>query len=141
MEHIALELGLFGLDLGLCNLDLGLVGFVLGLVCFSLTVVSSAAGLSSPSVTISGGQSLAFTAPSSPVHGPLAPAPASASAPQSPCLTSARPQVCAMGRGLVPESSCGTEVVQQRLDQTSTSLAAALKAVERKLNQDDNSNR
>lgn len=147
MEHIALELGLFGLDFGLCNLDLGLVGFVLGLelglVSFSLTVVSSAAGLSSPSVTISGGQSLAFTAPSSPVHGPPAPAPApaSASAPQSPCLTSARPQVCAMGRVLVPESSCGTEVVQQRLDQTSTSLAAALKAVEKKLNQDGNSNR
>lgn len=92
-------------------------------------------------MTVSGVQSVAFTAPSSPVHGPLTPAPASASAPQSPCLTLARSQVCVAGRGLVPESSCGTEVVQQRLDQTSTSLAAALKAVERKLNQEENSDR
>uniref|UniRef100_A0A3Q3SKS3 Caskin-2-like n=1 Tax=Mastacembelus armatus TaxID=205130 RepID=A0A3Q3SKS3_9TELE len=38
-----------------------------------------------------------------------------------------------------PSSYCGTEVVQQRLDQTSTSLAAALKAVERKLKLVDNS--
>lgn len=44
-----------------------------------------------------------------------------------------------MGRGNVPES--GTEVVQQRLDQTSTSLEAALKAVEKKLNQEDNTER
>lgn len=33
----------------------------------------------------------------------------------------------------------GTEVAQQRLDETSSSLAAALKAVESKLNQDDSS--
>ena len=92
-------------------------------------------------MTVSGVQTVAFTAPSSPVHGPpaLPPAPASASAPQSPSLTSARPQACASGRGL--ESSVGAEMVQQRLDQTSTSLAAALKAVERKLNQEDNSDR
>lgn len=55
------------------------------------------------------------------------------SAPQSPCLTSGRSQVHPRGQGL------GTEVVQQRLDQTSSSLAAALQAVETKLNQDDSS--
>uniref|UniRef100_A0A3B4WV40 Caskin-2-like n=1 Tax=Seriola lalandi dorsalis TaxID=1841481 RepID=A0A3B4WV40_SERLL len=64
-------------------------------------------------------QSVAFTSPSSPSHGPSALAP-----------------VCVVGPGLVPEASCGTEVVQQRLDQTSTSLEAALKAVERKLEDD-----
>ncbi|KAL7377972.1 hypothetical protein ABVT39_006829 [Epinephelus coioides] len=96
-------------------------------------LASQAAGLSSPSVTVNAVQSVAFTSPSSPCHGPPAPAP------QSPSLTSGRPQVCVVGPGLVPETSCGTEVVQQRLDQTSTSLAAALKAVERKLNLEDNS--
>lgn len=101
--------------------------------------LSLAAGRSSPPVTISGSQSLAFTAPSSPVH--VTPPSVSASAPQSPCLTSARTQVCTVGRCLVPESSCGTEVVQQRLAQTSTSLAAALKAVERKLNQEETPDR
>ncbi|XP_049925428.1 caskin-2-like isoform X9 [Epinephelus moara] len=96
-------------------------------------LASQAAGLSSPSVTVNAVQSVAFTSPSSPCHGPPAPAP------QSPSLTSGRPQVCVVGPGLVPETSCGTGVVQQRLDQTSTSLAAALKAVERKLNLEDNS--
>lgn len=47
--------------------------------------------------------------------------------------------MCVVGPGLPPESTCGTEVVQQRLDQTSTSLEAALKAVERKLNLEDSS--
>uniref|UniRef100_A0A3B4X8Q1 Caskin-2-like n=1 Tax=Seriola lalandi dorsalis TaxID=1841481 RepID=A0A3B4X8Q1_SERLL len=124
--------------------------------------ISEAAGLSSPAVTVSVVQSVAFTSPSSPSHGPsaLAPAPAPppapapapapppppapapaqapapTSAPQSPSLAAARPQVCVVGPGLVPEASCGTEVVQQRLDQTSTSLEAALKAVERKLEDD-----
>ncbi|XP_069021537.1 caskin-2-like isoform X1 [Embiotoca jacksoni] len=102
------------------------------------SLLAAQAGLSSPTVTVSVVQSLAFTAPSSPAHGPPAPATAP-QAPQSPSLAAARPEVCAVGPGLVPESSCGTEVVQQRLDQTSTSLAAALKAVERKLNQEDNS--
>ncbi|XP_041812651.1 caskin-2-like isoform X4 [Chelmon rostratus] len=101
-------------------------------------LAAQAAGLSSPSVTVSVVQSVAFTCPSSPAHGPPAPPPAP-QAPQSPSLTAARPQVCVVGPGLVPESSCGTEVVQQRLDQTSTSLEAALKAVERKLNLEDNS--
>nr|XP_046271043.1 caskin-2-like isoform X2 [Scatophagus argus] len=101
------------------------------------SLLAAQAGLSSPSVTVSGVQSVAFTCPSSPAHGP--PTPATASPPQSPSLTAARSQVCVMGGGLVPESSCGTEVVQQRLDQTSTSLEAALRAVERKLNLEDNS--
>uniref|UniRef100_A0A8C4DK84 Caskin-2 n=1 Tax=Dicentrarchus labrax TaxID=13489 RepID=A0A8C4DK84_DICLA len=105
-------------------------------------VVSSAAGPSSPSVTVSGVQSVAFSSPSSPAHWPLAPAPAPAPpAPQSPSLTAAMPHVCVVGPGLIPESSCGTEVVQQRLDHTSTSLEAALMAVERKLNLEDNSDR
>ncbi|XP_023258563.1 caskin-2-like [Seriola lalandi dorsalis] len=125
-------------------------------------LAAQAAGLSSPAVTVSVVQSVAFTSPSSPSHGPsaLAPAPAPppapapapapppppapapaqapapTSAPQSPSLAAARPQVCVVGPGLVPEASCGTEVVQQRLDQTSTSLEAALKAVERKLEDD-----
>ncbi|XP_041812648.1 caskin-2-like isoform X2 [Chelmon rostratus] len=102
------------------------------------SLLAAQAGLSSPSVTVSVVQSVAFTCPSSPAHGPPAPPPAP-QAPQSPSLTAARPQVCVVGPGLVPESSCGTEVVQQRLDQTSTSLEAALKAVERKLNLEDNS--
>ncbi|KAM8844354.1 caskin-2 isoform 2-T2 [Spinachia spinachia] len=95
----------------------------------------TAAGLPSTSVTVSGIQSVAFTSPSSPVYGPRGPAHPS---PHSPSLA-ARPQVCVVGPGSGPESSCGTEVVQQRLDQTSTSLEAALKAVERKL--EDNSDR
>uniref|UniRef100_A0A4W6FII6 CASK interacting protein 2 n=1 Tax=Lates calcarifer TaxID=8187 RepID=A0A4W6FII6_LATCA len=99
--------------------------------------------LAAQAVTVSVVQSVAFTAPSSPAHGHPASAPVSAltsvSAPQSPSLTAARPQVCVVGPGHVPESSCGTEVVQQRLDQTSTSLEAALIAVERKLNLEDNS--
>uniref|UniRef100_A0A3Q1BHN8 Caskin-2 n=1 Tax=Amphiprion ocellaris TaxID=80972 RepID=A0A3Q1BHN8_AMPOC len=87
---------------------------------------------SSPTVTISVVQSVAFASPSSPAHRP----PASASAPQSPSLAAARPQVCVVGLGHLHEES---EVVQQRLDQTSTSLAAALMAVESKLSLDDSS--
>ncbi|XP_056262253.1 caskin-2-like isoform X3 [Pseudoliparis swirei] len=97
-------------------------------------LAAHAAGPSSPSVAISVVQSVTFSSPSCPVFGPRAPAP---QAPQSPSLAAARPQVCVVDPGCGPESSCGTEVVQQRLDQTSTSLAAALKAVERKL--EDNS--
>lgn len=139
----------YKLDLRLIPLDLVLLVFYL------LLPVSSTAGLSPPAVTVSGVQSVAFASPSSPAHGPPspalaqaqapvpvpapAPALAPASAPQSPSLSAARTQVCLVGPGLVPESSGGTEVVQQRLDQTSTSLEAALKAVERKLNLEDNS--
>ncbi|XP_070703297.1 caskin-2-like [Pempheris klunzingeri] len=98
-------------------------------------LAAQAAGRSSPPVTVTVVQSVAFTSPPSPAPA----APAAAPAPQSPSLTAARAQVCVVGPGPVPESSCGTEVVQQRLDQTSTSLEAALKAVERKLNQEENS--
>ncbi|CAJ1075620.1 caskin-2-like isoform X2 [Xyrichtys novacula] len=94
------------------------------------------AGPSSPSVTVCGIQTVAFSSPSSPVHIPRAPSP---QAPHSPSMTAARAQVCTVGRGNMPESNSGTEVVQQRLDQTSTSLEAALKAVERKLNREDHS--
>ncbi|XP_029015795.1 caskin-2-like isoform X3 [Betta splendens] len=97
---------------------------------------AQAPGLSSPAVTVSVVQSVAFASPSSPSHGPLVPK--TASAPQSPARTAVRPQVCVVGPGLVPESHCGTAVVQQRLDQTSTSLEAALIAVERKLNLEEN---
>ncbi|XP_026211021.1 caskin-2-like isoform X3 [Anabas testudineus] len=99
-------------------------------------LAAQAPGLSSPAVSVSVVQSVAFTSPSSPSHGPLLAAPGSA--PQSPVMTATRPQVCVVGPGLVPESHCGTAVVQQRLDQTSTSLEAALMAVERKLNLEDN---
>lgn len=96
----------------------------------------STGGLSGSSVAVSGGQSLAFTAPSSPVHGParLSPAgPLSVSAPQSPCLAMARPQG--------DPWSQRNPVVEQRLEETSSSLAAALKAVEKKLSQEDVSSR
>lgn len=49
--------------------------------------------------------------------------------------------MCVSGRGLPPDSARGAEVVQQRLEETSTSLAAAVKAVERKLTQEDKSDR
>lgn len=87
-------------------------------------------------MAVSGGQSLAFTAPSSPVHGParLSPAgPLSVSAPQSPCLAPARPQG--------DPWSQRNPVVERRLEETSSSLAAALKAVEKKLSQEDVSSR
>nr|XP_024658049.1 caskin-2 isoform X4 [Maylandia zebra] len=93
-------------------------------------------GLSSPTVTVSVVQSLAFASPSSPARGPPAP---SAQAPQSPSLAAGRSHIYALGPGLPPEPSVGVEVAQQRLDQTSTSLAAALKDVERKLNVENSS--
>ncbi|KAM4530219.1 caskin-2 isoform 11-T11 [Odontesthes bonariensis] len=79
---------------------------------------------SSPTVTVSVVQSVAFT---------------SSPAPQTPSLAAGGHQVCVVGPGHLPESSGGTEVVQQKLDQTSTCLAAALKAVERKLEDDSDS--
>ncbi|KAM3863461.1 caskin-2 [Diretmus argenteus] len=96
-------------------------------------LAAQAAATSSPSVTVSVVQSVAFTSPPTPTHGPQPPAP------QSHPLIAAKPQVCVVGPGLSPESSSGTVVVQHRLDQTSTSLEAALKAVERKLTLEDNS--
>ncbi|XP_029913164.1 caskin-2 isoform X2 [Myripristis murdjan] len=97
------------------------------------SLLAAQAAAASPGVTVSVVQSVAFTSPSTPTHGPPAPAP------QSHPLVAAKPQVCIVGPGLGPESSPGTVVVQQRLDQTSTSLEAALKAVERKLTQEDHS--
>ncbi|MEQ2294906.1 hypothetical protein AMECASPLE_008609 [Ameca splendens] len=94
----------------------------------------SSGGRSSPTLTISVVQSVAFA--SSPNHRPASPAP---QAPHSPSLAARRHHACPLGSSLTPESSSDTEEVQQRLDQTSTSLAAALKAVEKKLNQDDSS--
>ncbi|KAM9392919.1 caskin-2 isoform 2-T4 [Pholidichthys leucotaenia] len=96
------------------------------------SLLTAQAGLPPPTLTVSVVQSVAFASPSSPSHGPLAPDP------QNPSLAAARPQVCLVGPGHPPDSSSVTEVAQQRLDQTSTCLAAALKAVERKLNLEDN---
>ncbi|KAM6905203.1 caskin-2 [Xenentodon cancila] len=89
------------------------------------SLLAAQAGLSSPTVTVSVVQSVAFSSPSSPACGSPVPSPT----PQSPSLAAQIHQ----GPGHLPESSGGAEVGYQRLDQTSTSLAAALKAVERKL--------
>uniref|UniRef100_A0A8C6MHZ1 Caskin-2 n=1 Tax=Nothobranchius furzeri TaxID=105023 RepID=A0A8C6MHZ1_NOTFU len=97
--------------------------------------VQSEAGRSSPTVTVSVVQSVAFA---SPAHGPPALVMV-AQAPQSPSVATWRHQSCPVEASLDSDSSSETEVVQQRLDQTSTSLAAALKAVEKKLNQEDRS--
>ncbi|XP_047212551.1 caskin-2-like isoform X2 [Girardinichthys multiradiatus] len=98
------------------------------------SLLAAQGGRSSPMLTISVVQSVAFA--SSPTHRPASPAP---QAPHSPSLAARRHHTCPLGSSLTPESSSDTEEVQQRLDQTSTSLAAALKAVEKKLNQDDSS--
>nr|XP_015831778.2 caskin-2 isoform X2 [Nothobranchius furzeri] len=95
----------------------------------------AAQGRSSPTVTVSVVQSVAFA---SPAHGPPALVMV-AQAPQSPSVATWRHQSCPVEASLDSDSSSETEVVQQRLDQTSTSLAAALKAVEKKLNQEDRS--
>ncbi|KAM4717550.1 caskin-2 isoform 3-T3 [Anableps anableps] len=94
------------------------------------SLLAAQEGRSSPTLTISVVQSVAFA--SSPTHGPTAPGP---QAPHSPSMAARRHQGCPLS----PDSSSETEEVQQRLDQTSTSLAAALKAVEKKLNQDGSS--
>lgn len=105
-------------------------------------ILFHSAGLSSPTLTISVVQSVAFASPSSPAHRPSAPAVApAAQAPQSPSLTAGRPHSPVVGPGLHTEPSAGMEVAQQRLDQTSTSLEAALKAVERKLNVENSCDR
>ncbi|XP_038151186.1 caskin-2-like isoform X5 [Cyprinodon tularosa] len=93
------------------------------------SLLASHAGRSSPTLTISVVQSVAFS--SSAPQGPPAP--------HSPSLAARRHQALPLGPSLTPESSSETEEVQQRLDQTSTSLAAALEAVETKLIQDGGS--
>uniref|UniRef100_A0A3Q2D0N4 CASK interacting protein 2 n=1 Tax=Cyprinodon variegatus TaxID=28743 RepID=A0A3Q2D0N4_CYPVA len=95
------------------------------------SLLASHAGRSSPTLTISVVQSVAFS--SSAPQGPPAPAP------HSPSLAARRHQALPLGPSLTPETSSETEEVQQRLDQTSTSLAAALEAVETKLIQDGGS--
>lgn len=104
-------------------------------VCL-LTFLSSAAA-ASPSgtsgVTVNVVQSVAFASPSTPTHAPPAPVP------QTQPAVPPKPQVCVVGPGLCPDSAPGAVMMQQRLDQTSTSLEAALKAVERKLTLDDTS--
>lgn len=79
-------------------------------------------------------QSVAFTSP----PPPPSPAPA---APNLPPAVPAKPQVCVVGPGMGPESlpHPADGAVQQRLEQTNSSLEAALKAVERKLILEDNS--
>ncbi|XP_032442361.1 caskin-2 isoform X2 [Xiphophorus hellerii] len=91
------------------------------------SLLAAQGGQSSPTLTVSVVQSVAFASSAAP--GPTAPGPP---APRSPSLAARRP----VGSPLSSESSSETEEVQQRLDQTSSSLAAALKAVETKLNQD-----
>lgn len=87
--------------------------------------VLSPAGPSSPTVTVSVVQSVVFGSPG--------PAGLASQTHQK------KPQGCSLGPDPVPESLSETRVVQQRLDQTSTCLAAALKAVERNLDQDQGS--
>ncbi|XP_023204906.1 caskin-2 isoform X5 [Xiphophorus maculatus] len=96
------------------------------------SLLAAQGGRSSPTLTVSVVQSVAFA--SSAVPGPTALGPP---APRSPSLAARRP----VGSPLSSESSSETEEVQQRLDQTSSSLAAALKAVETKLNQDGSEGR
>ncbi|XP_061761793.1 caskin-2-like isoform X5 [Nerophis ophidion] len=94
---------------------------------------NSSAGPKSPSVNISVVQSLAFASP------PNTPP---AACPPSPALSTANGQalgvqalgVQALGVQALGVQALGVQAVsQQRLDETSTSLEAALKAVERKL--------
>ncbi|XP_014881401.1 caskin-2-like [Poecilia latipinna] len=96
------------------------------------SLLAAQGGRSSPTLTVSVVQSVAFA--SSAVSGPTALGPP---APRSPSLAARRP----VGSPLSSESSSETEEVQQRLDQTSSSLAAALKAVETKLTQDGSEGR
>ncbi|XP_077413466.1 caskin-2 isoform X2 [Vanacampus margaritifer] len=91
------------------------------------SLLAAQGGHGSPAVNVSVVQSLAFgtaMSPWSPSRGPSPPpAPPFCPAPPSPSAT----RIQALG------GPGGSEVVQQKLDETSTSLAAALKAVERKL--------
>ncbi|KAI1896669.1 hypothetical protein AGOR_G00097140 [Albula goreensis] len=81
-----------------------------------------------PSVSVSVVQSVAFASPSP--SSPLSPAAPALCQPVKP----GKPQACVAG----PEPGPGSVLVHKRLEQTSTSLEAALKAVERKLILEDN---
>ncbi|XP_034045747.1 caskin-2-like isoform X2 [Thalassophryne amazonica] len=93
------------------------------------SLLAAQAAASPPALTVTVVQSVAFTSPSSPVRA------SSPAAPRNPTPT--KTQVSMMTPGSVTEVLYGAEVVQQRLEQTSTSLEAALKAAERKLNLED----
>uniref|UniRef100_A0A3P8YML0 CASK interacting protein 2 n=1 Tax=Esox lucius TaxID=8010 RepID=A0A3P8YML0_ESOLU len=72
--------------------------------------------------------------PGSPLKPPLSPKPPGS---RGPPVTAPKP-VHVGGPGVDSDPGAVVEVQQQRLEQTSTSLEAALKAVERKLTQEDN---
>ncbi|XP_041719578.2 caskin-2 isoform X6 [Coregonus clupeaformis] len=94
--------------------------------------LAAATAIVPPTVTVNMVQSLAFSAPPSPTPSRCPPGP------QSQAAQTGKPQVCVVGPGPGVESGPGVVVVQQqRLEQTSTSLEAALKAVERKLTEED----
>ncbi|XP_034151137.1 caskin-2 isoform X3 [Esox lucius] len=94
--------------------------------------LASATAIVPPTVTVNPVQSLAFSSPPSPTHTLVAPL----VVPQS---QAAHPgSVHVGGPGVDSDPGAVVEVQQQRLEQTSTSLEAALKAVERKLTQEDN---
>ncbi|KAM9473048.1 caskin-2-like isoform 8-T8 [Salvelinus alpinus] len=96
--------------------------------------LAAATAIVPPTMTVNVVQSLAFSAPPSPTPSRCPPAPGL----QSQAAQTGKPQVCVVGPGPGVESGLGLEVVQQqRLEQTSTSLEAALQAVERKLTQED----
>ncbi|XP_042183607.1 caskin-2 isoform X6 [Oncorhynchus tshawytscha] len=96
--------------------------------------LAAATAIVPPTMTVNVVQSLAFSAPPSPTPSRCPPAPGL----QCQAAQTGKPQVCVVGPGPGVESGPGLEVVQQqRLEQTSTSLEAALQAVERKLTQED----
>ncbi|XP_052375014.1 caskin-2-like isoform X7 [Oncorhynchus keta] len=96
--------------------------------------LAAATAIVPPTMTVNVVQSLAFSAPPSPTPNRCPPAPGL----QCQAAQTGKPQVCVVGPGPGVESGPGLEVVQQqRLEQTSTSLEAALQAVERKLTQED----
>ncbi|KAJ8399784.1 hypothetical protein AAFF_G00408890 [Aldrovandia affinis] len=88
----------------------------------------SASATGAPCVSVSVVQSVAFAAPSP--SCPLSPAVPALCQPGKP----GKPQACVSG----PEPGPGSVLVHKRLEQTSTSLEAALMAVERKLILEDN---
>eukprot|EP00063_Salmo_salar_P084139 XP_014058974.1 PREDICTED: caskin-2-like isoform X4 [Salmo salar] len=96
--------------------------------------LAAATAIVPPTMTVNVVQSLAFSAPPSPTPSRCPTAPGL----QSQAAQTGKPQICVVGPGPGVESGPGLEVVQQqRLEQTSTSLEAALQAVERKLTQED----
>ncbi|XP_064843870.1 caskin-2-like isoform X6 [Oncorhynchus masou masou] len=96
--------------------------------------LAAATAIVPPTMTVNVVQSLAFSAPPSPTPSRCPPA----AGLQCQAAQTGKPQVCVVGPGPGVESGPELEVVQQqRLEQTSTSLEAALQAVERKLTQED----